>query len=189
MNEFSWLEFNNADLMICKLCYWRAEQNGTVMCSTSKFVQGISNYQKDSLKYHNLSASHDLVRKSKENFDAQKVGSSISPRKVVQQIQPASAIAKSVQQMNEKNQKTVTKLHNIAYYIALYGLSFTQFEHLLKLAKTFIGAYENEFACQNFIINIAEYLFQLDVKKKIEVVNFIAIFVMVQQTKASPITR
>ena len=63
-------EFND-----CKLCYWHAEQNGTVMCSTSKFVEGSSNYQKSSLKDHNLSAPHDLARKSKENFDAQKAGS------------------------------------------------------------------------------------------------------------------
>ena len=129
MNEFSWLEFNDANLMICNLCYCHAEQNGTVMCSTSKFVQGSSNYQKSSLKDHNLSAPPDLARKSKEKFDAQKAGSSIPPTKVVQQIPPASAIAKSVQQINEKDRATVTKLHNIAYYIALHGLTFTQFEH------------------------------------------------------------
>ena len=97
MNEFSWLEFNDTNLMICKLCYWRAEQNRTVMCSTNKFVQGSSNYQKCFLKDHNLSATQDLTRKSKENVDAQKAGLSIPPRKVVQQIPPASAIATSVQ--------------------------------------------------------------------------------------------
>ena len=129
MNEFSWLEFNDANLMICKLCYWRAEQNGTVMCSTSKFVQGNNNCQKSSLKDRHLSAPDDLTRKSKENFGAQKAGSSIPPRKVVQQIPPASTIAKSVQQMNEKDRATVTKLHDIGYYIALHELPFTQFEH------------------------------------------------------------
>ena len=137
--------------MICKLCYWRAEQNGMVMCSTGKFVQGSSNYQKSSLKGHNLSAPHDLACKSKEKFDAQKAGSSVPPRKYVQQIPPASAIAKSVQQMNGKDQATVTKLHNMAYYFALRELLFTQFEHLVKLENlhnvTFTGAYENESAC------------------------------------------
>ena len=73
------------------------------MCSTSKFVQGSSNYQKSSLKDHNLSAPHDLACNSKENFDVQKAGSPIPPRNVVQQIPPASAIAKSVHQMNEKD--------------------------------------------------------------------------------------
>ena len=85
------------------------------MCSTSKFMLGSSNYQKSTLKDHNLSAPHDLALKSKENFDAQKAGSSISPRKVVQQITPTSPIAKSVQQMNEMDGATVTKLPDIAY--------------------------------------------------------------------------
>ena len=179
MNEFSWLEFNDTNLMICKLCYWRAEQNRTVMCSTNKFVKGSSNYQKCFLKDHNLSATQDLTRKSKENVDAQKAGSSFPPRKVVQLIPPASAIATSVQQMNEKDQATVTKLHNIAYYIALHGLPFTQFKHLVKSEKhynvTFTGVCENESASRNFIIDITEYFFQRDVKKKIEKVNFAAI--------------
>ena len=81
--------------------------------------------------------------------------------------------------MNEKDQTTVTKLHRLAYYIGLYGLPFKQFEHLVKLEKlhnvTFTGAYENKSACRNFIIDIAGYFFQEDVKKKIEVVNFITI--------------
>ena len=85
------------------------------MCSTSKFMLGSSNYQKSTLKDHNLSAPHDLALKSKENFDAQKAGSSISPREVVQQIPPTSPIAKSVQQMNEMDGATVTKLPDIAY--------------------------------------------------------------------------
>ena len=80
--------------------------------------------------------------------------------------------------MNEKNGATVRKLYDIAYYIALHGLPFTQFELLVKLEKlhnSFTGAYENESAYRYFIIDIAEYFFQEDVKEKIEVVNFIAI--------------
>ena len=73
----------------------------------------------------------------------------------------------------------MTKLHDTAYYIALRGRLFTQFEHLVKLEKlhnvTFTAANENECACRNFIIETVEYFFQEDVKKKIEVVSFIAI--------------
>ena len=163
------------------------------MCSTSKFVQGSSNYQKSSLKDRTLSAPHDLGSKSKENFEAQKAGLSIPPRKVVQQIPSVSAIAKSVQQMNEKDQVIVRKLQDIAYYIILHGLPLTQFEHLIKLEKlnnvTFTGAYENESACPNFIIDIAEYFFQEDVKKKIEMVNLFPLCAMSQHTKASPSKR
>ena len=154
---------------------------------------GSSNYQKSTLKDHNLSAPHDLALKSKENFDAQKAGSSISPREVVQQIPPTSPIAKSVQQMNEMDGATVTKLPDIAYYIALHGLPFTQFEHLVKLEKlhnvTFTGAFKNESARRNFIIDMEEYFFLEDVKKKIKVINFIAILCDGQQTKTSPSKR
>ena len=127
MNKLLWLEFNDANYMICKLCYWCAEQNGMVMCSASKFVQGSSNYQKSSSKEYNFSAPPDLVCKSKENFHAQKTASSIPPSKVTQQIPPASVMAKSVQQINEKYRATLTKLHDIAYYIMPHGLPFTQF--------------------------------------------------------------
>ena len=154
---------------------------------------GSSNYQKSTLKDHNLSAPHDLALKSKENFDAQKAGSSISPREVVQQIPPTSPIAKSVQQMNAMDGATVTKLPDIAYYIALHGLPFTQFEHLVKLEKlhnvTFTGAFKNESARRNFIIDMEEYFFQEDVKKKIKVINFIAILCDGQQTETSPSKR
>ena len=125
MNKLTWLEFNDVNYMICKLCYWCAEQNG--MVSASKFVQGSNNYQKSSSKEYNFSAPPDLVCKTKENFDAQKAASAILPSKVIQQIPPASVMAKSVQQINEKYQATLMKLHDIAYYIMLHGLPFTQF--------------------------------------------------------------
>ena len=96
-------------------------------------MQGSSSYQKSSLKYHNLLAPHDLARNSKENFNVQKAGLSIPPRKVVQQIPAASAKAKSLQEMNEKDQVTVIKLNEIAYYIVLHRLPFKQFKHLVKL--------------------------------------------------------
>ena len=95
-----WLEFNNANLMICKLCYRCVEQNGTVMCSISNFEQGSSNYQKSSLHLHlsiHLSTPRDLARKSRVYLDAQKTGWSIPPRNVAQQIWPETAVAKSVQ--------------------------------------------------------------------------------------------
>ena len=73
----------------------------------------------------------------------------------------------------------MTKLQDIAYYVALHGLPFTQFEHLVKLEKlhnvTVTGAYENESTCRSFVIDIADYFFQEDVKKKIELANFIVI--------------
>ena len=70
---------------------------------------------------------HPAARAVKEDFDACKAGLSVPLRKVVQEIPPGSAIAKSMQQMNDKDQETVTRLHERPYYIELHGLPFTQF--------------------------------------------------------------
>ena len=57
---------------------------------------------------------------------------------------------------------------------------FTAFKNDVKLAKLhgirFIGSYENETACKNFISLISEYLLEEGVKKKLHLAHFIAIF-------------
>ena len=113
--------------MLSKLCCWRVEHNGTVNRSSSKFAQGIKIYQLSSIKDHAASKPHPAAKTTKEDFDARKAGLSVPLRKVVQEIPPGSAIAKSMQQMNDKDQETVTKLHDRPHYIALHGLPFTQF--------------------------------------------------------------
>ena len=40
---------------------------------------------------------------------------------------------------------------------------------------SYTGNYENETACKNFIVNILDYFFQEDIKKKMKLVNFIAV--------------
>ena len=61
----------------------------------------------------------------------------------------------------------------------LQRLPFTAFQNQVALEKLhgakFTGAYENENACKNFIFGISEYLFEENVKKKLHLVNFIAI--------------
>ena len=39
----------------------------------------------------------------------------------------------------------------------------------------FTGSYENKIPCKTFIFGISEYLFEDTVKKKLELVNFIAV--------------
>ena len=113
--------------MLRKLCCWRAEQNGMVNSNSSKFIQGIKIHQFLSIKDHAGLKPHPAAKTAKEDFDAHKAGLSVPLRKVVQETPPGSAFAKSIQQMNDKDQKTVTKLHDRPYYIALHGLPFTQF--------------------------------------------------------------
>ena len=81
--------------------------------------------------------------------------------------------------MSEKDRETLSKLHDISFHIALQRLTFTTFQNQVALEKLhgvkFTGAYENENACKNFIFGISEYLFEENVKKKLHLVNFIAI--------------
>ena len=119
IETYFWLNFDANGKMFCKLCCWRSEQNRTVNSSSSKFVQGSKNYHLSSVKYQDASKPHAAAKISKGDFDACKVGFSVPPRKVVQQIPSGSAIAKSMQQMNDKDQETVlhytrwTSLHTI----------------------------------------------------------------------------
>ena len=81
--------------------------------------------------------------------------------------------------MIEKDRETLSKLHDISFHIALQRLPFKAFQNQVTLEKLhgvkFTGTYENENACKNFIFGISKYLFEENVKKKLHLVNFIAI--------------
>ena len=61
----------------------------------------------------------------------------------------------------------------------LQRLPFTSFQNQFVLEELhgvkFTGAYENENACKNLIFGISKYLFEENIKKKLHLVNFIAI--------------
>ena len=90
-----------------------------------------------------------------------------------------SPIYVGIQQMSEKDCETLSKLHDISFHVTLQRLPFTAFQNQVALEKLhgvkFIGAYGNEDACKDFIFGISEYLFEEKVKKKLHLVNFIAI--------------
>ena len=81
--------------------------------------------------------------------------------------------------MIEKDRETLSKLHDISFHIALQQLPFKAFQNQVTLEKLhgvkFTGTYENENACKNFIFGISKYLFEENVKKKLHLINFIAI--------------
>ena len=177
MLEHKWLNFTADEKMVCKTCCWRAEKFG--IDTNGKFVVGSTNYQLSAVKDHGTTGPHSAATKSKEEADAKEAGLSVPPRTLVLRTPSESAISMSLQKMNDKDRETVTKLHDIAFYVAVHGLPFTQFEHLIKLEKLhnvpFSGAYENETACRNFILDTSDYLFAENMKKKLELVNFISI--------------
>ena len=115
------VEFRYRWKNVMQLCCRRVEQNGTVSSNSGKFVQGSKNFQLSSIKDHDSSKFRAVVKTAK-GFDAREARLSVPPRKVAQQIPSGSAIAKSLQQINNKDREPVTKLHDIVYYIALHGL-------------------------------------------------------------------
>lgn len=165
------MNFNADGNMLRKLYCWWAEQNGTVNSSDSKCVQGRN--QSNTMMFQ----SHMQLRKLQNKILILKAGLSLLPRKAVQQIASGNAIAKSMQQVKDTDWETVIKLHDIAYYIAQHGLPFTQFEiiHIWKKYVFYTGGYENLTVCKNFILNISDYFFQEHIKKKMELINFIAV--------------
>ena len=132
------------------------------------------------LKDHDNSACHQRAICQKEHVEALALGKSLPQRKTQRHLLTSeSHIYLGMQQMNEKNRETLSKLHDISFHIALQRLPFTAFQNQVALEKLhgvkFTGAYENENACKNFIFGISEYLFEENVKKKLHLVNFIAI--------------
>ena len=132
------------------------------------------------LKDRNNSACHQRAIREKEHEEAVTVGKSLPPRKIQRRpLTSESSIYLGIQQMSEKDRETLSKLHDISFHIALQRLTFTTFQNQVALEKLhgvkFTGAYENENACKNFIFGISEYLFEENVKKKLHLVNFIAI--------------
>ena len=106
-------------------------------------------------------------------------GISLPPRRVEQHMPPNSVIATGLQRMDEKDRDIVEKLREISFNIALQGLPFTALRSQVEIEKlhgvNFTGSYENETAFKTFIFGILEYLFVGTVKKKLELVNFIAV--------------
>ena len=132
------------------------------------------------LKYHDNFAFHQRAIHEKEHEEVVAVGKSLPPRKIqCHLLTSESPIYVGIQQMSEKDCETLSKLHNISFHITLQRLPFTAFQNQVALEKLhgvkFIGAYGNENACKDFIFGISEYLFEEKVKKKLHLVNFIAI--------------
>ena len=116
----------------------------------------------------------------KEHVEAVAIGKSLPPRKTQRRsFTSESQIYLGIQQVNEKDRETLSKLHDISFHMVLQRLPFTAFQNQVALEKLhgvkFTGTYENENACKNFIFGIPEYFFEEKVKKKLHLVIFIAI--------------
>ena len=71
---------------------------------------------------------------AKENEQAI-AGKTIVKRKIILEVSTDSAISSRLKQMGVKEKQALTKLHDVAYYIALKGRPFTDFKGLIDLEQ------------------------------------------------------
>ena len=178
--SFSWLRITETKKLVCVICSSQEEKIKLMPRVNLTFVTGGTNYKLSALQDHHLSEGHKRAVKEEEAEKAKAAGLSIPPVRIVQNVLENSAISKGFKQMGETERAAISKLHDIAYYIALKGRAFTDFVDLIELEKLHevnfqAGAYENESACRDFVNNIADYFFQKDLYEKLVRVNFIAI--------------
>ena len=180
---YEWLEITERNTMICKICVSQKEQIFLENPSSPMgFIHGASNFKSFALKEHSTSECHRTGVEEAKHQEAIASGISLPPKHAVQSIPEDSAIASGLQKMGEKERSWLKKLMDVAYFIALKGRPFTDFKDLIDLEKLHdvkfdTSAYENESACRDFIKSTASYLFDIDVRKKLTRVNFIAILV------------
>ena len=129
-----------------------------------------------------------LSREGQKSAIAKKASVSLQPRKVVHRTSPDSANVRVFQRLNGKDSDTVNKVYEIPFYFVLQGLPFTMFVHQINLEKLhgvyYIGTYENEAACKNFI-DISDYLFNVCLKKKWNRWTLFQSYTTVLKTKVS----
>ena len=143
------------------------------------FINGSENYKPSTLKEHEKSAMHKRAGEVTEHEKAEEQGTSVK-RRIVQEVPEDAPINRGLKVMRSEEQKIVSKLHDVAYYVAKRNLPFTEFEHLLNLEKLHgveykLKSYQNTTGCRSFIQNIAVYLFRIDISEKVERVNFITV--------------
>ena len=129
------------------------------------FVNGSTNFKMSTIAGHGNTDSHKRATEAKENKQATIAGKLIPMRKITLEVPVDSPISSGLKKMEVKEKQALTKLHNVAYYIALKGRPFTDFKDLMDLEKLHrvkfqSGAYENETSCRDFIDSISEFLFK-----------------------------
>ena len=177
--ELGWLRIMENQKMICTICCSQEDIIRSMPNVSMSFLNGSTKFQLSSIKDHDFLACHQRAILEKQHSEAVATGISSPARRVEQHMPPNSDIATGLQRMDKKDRDTVEKLNEISFNIALQGLPFTALRSQAEIEKlhrvNFMGSYENKIACKTFIFGISEYLFEETVKKKLELVHFIAV--------------
>ena len=94
--------------------------------SQMAFIAGTTNFNElSALKDHESSECRDTGIKEMKHEEAVAAGESLPPKHIVHEVPTDSAIASGMQKMSEKERAGITKLMDIAYFIALKRRPFT----------------------------------------------------------------
>ena len=150
--------------------------------SAQKLYKRNCEIKSSALKEHAVSFYHKTAIDEAKHEEAIAAGKSLPPKHVVQEIPDDGAIESGFQKMGSKERSGLKKLVEIAHFIALKGRPFADFVDHIELeklheVKLITNAYGNETACRDFINSIASYLFEEDLRKKLNRVNFVAILI------------
>ena len=178
-HKWDWMVFEN-NLMLCKVCKKYEERLKTMPGYSSKFVKGSQNFKTIALSDHQSSKTHKEAVVIKLHNEATQRGEQYRPPNVKLSAPANAPIAQGLKLMRETESKGLQKLFEVAFFIAKKDRLLSDFEDLIELEKihgvSFHGSgYENRNACRDFIMSITQYLFNKDVKEKVERANFIAI--------------
>ena len=78
------------------------------------------------LKDHGNSACHQHVILEKEHEEAVAVGKSLPPKKIQRRpLTSESQIYLDIQQLSDKNYETLSKFHDISFYIVLQRVPYS----------------------------------------------------------------
>ena len=151
--------------MICEICTDQEEKLKQISHTNLTFVNGSTNFKMSTIAEHGSTDSHKRATEAKENEQATIASKSIPMHKITLEVTVDSPISSGLKKMGVKEKQALTKLHDVAYYIALKGRPFTDFKDLIDLEKLHgvkfqSGAYENETSCRDFIDSISEFLFK-----------------------------
>ena len=145
---------------------------------------------RSALKDHSTSKIHKQACVENEIQKGKERGGKHAPKPMKITIPKSSPLLQGFNQMKEGEEKSLIKLFEIAYLIAIRGRPFTNFSNLMKLEKLhsikFLEKYKNRVACQDFISATRDYFFSEFVRSKLECTDFIGIW-NDRTTDAAPI--
>ena len=98
------------------------------------FLNGSTNFKILTLAEHRSTDSQQSVTEVKENEQTTIAGKSIPINTNRYKVPADSAVSSGLKNM-EVTKEALTKLHDVAYYIALKGRPFTDFKDLIDFEK------------------------------------------------------